>query len=366
MIEWSIGPVAHCRWGVNVGPIRGRQFRTPVCLSPGITEVIAMTTTAVRLVVTLVGLIALTAAQRTSPVATIGVLIVPSPVNARSYVAGLERGLEELGYIEGQNITIERRYAEGDVARLPRLAAELARLNPDVLFAGGDQAIRALRDAPGRRAPIVMVACDAISSGFVTNLARPGGDMTGVTCITAEVSAKRVEIMRELVPRLERIGLMVNPTDPSKRNEIRQVEAAAHQLGIGIEMLRLRTTDQIRPVLTNAARQGMTAIIHLHDSGIFAKRADLAAVAVENGLAIMSAFKAYVEAGGLISYGPSLPVMWELGARHVDKILKGARPGDVPVEQPTHFELAINLKTAEALRLTIPRQLLLRADVVSE
>jgi putative ABC transport system substrate-binding protein len=253
------------------------------------------------------------------------VLIVPSASNARSYVGGLERGLRDLGYIEGHNIVIERRYADGQVERLAKLAAELARLSTRVLFAGGDQAIRALRNAPGRQAPIVMVACDAVASGFVTNLARPGGDMTGVTCITAELLAKRLEIMRELIPGADRIGVLVNPRDPSKHKEIRQVEAAARQLGIPVEVLHLSTPDEIRPVLTSAAQRGVAALIHLFDSGIFAKRDEVATVAVENRLAIMFAFKQFVEAGGLISFGPSLPAMWQRAASHVDKILTESR-----------------------------------------
>jgi putative ABC transport system substrate-binding protein len=303
-------------------------------------------------------------AQRSRAVPTIGVLIVPSVANANSYVRGLESGLQELGYIEGETIVIERRYADGQVDRLPGLAAELARLNPQVLFAGGDQAIRALRNAPDRRAPIVMVACDAVASGFVTNLARPGGDITGVTCITAEVSAKRLEIMRELVPGLERIGLLVNPKDPGKVNELKQVEAAARQLRLSTEVIHLNTSDDIREVLTRAAQRRLTTIVHLFDSGVFAKRAEVAAVALESGLAMMFSFKQFVEAGGLISFGPSLPAMWHRAASHVDKILKGAKPGDLPVEQPTRFELAINLKSARALGVTIPPQLLLRADAV--
>ncbi len=325
---------------------------------------------AVRSLLALLALLALgwprPADARSASMPTIGVLIVPSAANARSYVRGLEDGLEALGYVEGRNIVIERRYAEGRLERLPVLAAELAASDPDVLFAGGDQAIRALRDAPGRRAPIVMVACDAIASGFVTSLARPGGDITGVTCITAEVSAKRVEIMQQVVPDLKRLGILVNPADPGKRREIAQVGEAARQLGIATEILHLKTADEIRPVLGGAAQRGMTTLVHLHDSGIFARRADVAAVAVEHRLAMMFAFRSYVEAGGLISFGPSLPAMWRLAARHVDKILRGARPGDLPVEQPTTFELAVNLRTARALGLTIPPRLLLLADQVIE
>ena len=330
-----------------------------------------MKTVARRIILVLVGVIALTrpgvaGIQHGSPVPTIGVLASGSRVTHNSFVEGLERGLKDLGYIEGQNIVIERRYADGKVERLPDLAAELARLNARVLFAGGDQAIRALRDVPGRRAPIVMVACDAIASGFVTNLARPGGDITGVTCITAEVSAKRVELMRELIPGLERIGVLVNPTDPSKRREIKHVEEAAQRLGIGMEVFHLTMASEVRPLFADVSRHGVTALVHLFDSGIFAKRADVAGAAVENRLAIMFSFKQFVEAGGLISFGPSLPAMWERAASHVDRILRGANAGDLPVEQPTRFELAINLKTAKALGLTIPPSLLLRVDQVIE
>jgi len=330
-----------------------------------------MNTVAGRVILALLSLIVLSpldaaAAQHSDPAPMLGVLISGSRVTHSSFVGGLERGLKDRGYIEGQNIVIERRYAEGKVEKLPELAAELARLNPHVLFAGGDQAIRAVRDVPGRRAPIVMVACDAIASGFVTNLARPGGDITGVSCITAEVSAKRVEIMRELIPALERIGVLFNPTDPSKRREIKLVEEAIQRLGIGMEVFHLGTADDIRPVFADAEQQGVTALVHLFDSGIFSKRAEVARVAAEHRLAIMFSFKQFVDAGGLISFGPSLSAMWERAASHVAKILRGANAGDLPVEQPTKFELAINLKTARALGLTIPPSLLLRADQVIE
>ncbi len=244
--------------------------------------------------------------------------------------------MREQGYVDGQNAEFEYRFAEGRHDRLLPLARELAERQVDLLYAYGDEAIAAAQVAT-RSIPIVMFACDAVSTGFVASLARPGGNTTGVTCLTTELSGKRVAIFNEMIPRLKRLGVIYNPENKSKPMDFAQTREAASSLGISVDGFEAREPE--RRIVDLARR---------------------------HGLPTMHSFREPVDAGGLLSYGPSQTDMTAIATTFIGKILKGAKPADLPVQQPTIFELVINLRTAKALGLTVPPTLLARADEVIE
>jgi putative ABC transport system substrate-binding protein len=276
---------------------------------------------------------------------------------------GFSQRLRELGYMEGKNIVIEHRFWRGDVSRLQELAAELSRLNLDVIVAGGDQAIQAVK-AAGGTIPIVMLACDAVEAGFVTSLVRPGGRITGVTCLTGELAAKRLELLREVQPRFSNLSVLYNPGDPHAVIEARGASVAARVWKARVQMLEVRQTTDFDRRFSALVETHADALFVAGDSFTLVHAKRIVDFATRIRVPAIYAFREFVDAGGLMAYGTSL---WEMGramAGHVDKILKGAKPGDLPVEQPTKFELVINLKTAKALGLTIPPSLLLQADEV--
>ena len=273
--------------------------------------------------------------------------------------------LHELGYIEGQNLVIEYRGAEGRPERLPDLAAELVRLQMDVIVAIGGAATRAVQHAT-RTIPIVIAgSSDPVGEGLVASLARPGGNTTGLSNLSAELPGKRLEILKEMVPQSARVAVLANPADPNHASAMHTLTGAAQALGLHLHVVELRSPDELDAAFAAMTRAGADALFVQGEplllDGLRGRIVDLAAT---SRLPAMYSWRMYVEAGGLMAYGPSLPDMHRRAAAYVDKILKGAKPADLPVEQPTKFEFVINLKTAQALGLAIPPTVLFQADEV--
>jgi len=304
-------------------------------------------------------------AQQTGRMYRIGYLGEGTPENALVLEESL-RELGYLGYVEGRNLVVERRFAAFKYDRLPDLAAELVRLKPDVLVTGGNPGIAALRQATAT-VPIVMAwASDPVGAGLVTSLARPGGNITGLTLGTGpEFVTKELQILHEVVPKLSRVAI-VREAYRRGAAETAALESAARKLGLTILFADVRTTSDIEGAFATITRSRAGAILILGGNTTWASRQQLADLAVQHRLPGICLFRGYAEAGLLLTYGPNREDLNRRAAAYIDKILKGARPADLPVAEPTKFELVINLKTAKALGLTIPPSLLLRADQVIE
>jgi ABC-type uncharacterized transport system substrate-binding protein len=276
-------------------------------------------------------------------------------------------GLREFGWVEGQNLVIEYRFAEGQSDRLPDLATELVRLKVDVIAAGPTPPVLAAKKATGTIPIVGMSLTDPVGLGLVASLARPGGNVTGVTySVGTETFGKGLELLKEAVPKVRHVAVLSNPASPSQSLAIASLKSAARSLGLELLLLEARGPTQLDGAFAAMAKDGVEALFVVTDPtyllpGAAARLADLAA---KSRLPSMHAQRAAVESGGLMSYGPSIVAIYRRGAVYVDKILKGAKPADLPIEQPTKFELVINLKTAKALGLTIPPSLLARADEV--
>ena len=286
-----------------------------------------------------------------------------SPSSVPHLSAALIRALRELGWVEGQNLIIDYAYAEGRFDRLSALMAELLRARPDVILAQGDQPIKAAKEAT-TTVPIVMIACDAVAAGLIPSLARPGGNITGVTCISRDIATKRIELLKQCLPRLSRLAVLYNPDDPGKAIEWRETEAAAQLLGLKLTAVPIRDRKEFEGVFAAITRERADALMILGDPFTITYARDLVDLAVKHRLPAMSAYGEFVTAGALMSYGPSLIEMRRAAAVYIDKILRGARPADLPVEQPTKFELVVNLKTAKTLGVTIPQSILIQADQI--
>jgi putative ABC transport system substrate-binding protein len=304
-------------------------------------------------------------AQQTGRMYRIGYLGEGTPENALVLEETL-RELGYLGYVEGRNLVVERRFAAFKYDRLPDLAAELVRLKPDVLVTGGNPGIAALRQATAT-VPIVMAwASDPVGAGLVTSLARPGGNITGLTLGTGpEFVTKELQILHEVVPKLSRVAIL-READRRGAAETAALESAARKLGLTILFADVRTTSDIEGAFATITRSRAGAILVLGGNTTWASRQQLADLAVQHRLPGICLFRGYAEAGLLLTYGPNREDLNRRAAAYTDKILKGARPADLPVAEPTKFELVINLKTAKALGLTIPQSLLQRADQVIE
>jgi putative ABC transport system substrate-binding protein len=276
------------------------------------------------------------------------------------------QGLHELGYVEGRTIAIEYRWAEGKAERLPALAADLVALKVDVIVTAGTPAVKATKKAT-TTIPIVMASSpNAVGDGLVASLAHPGGNVTGRSVYAPELTRKRFELLKETVPGLSRMAVLSNVRNPDNYSQFREAEAAARALGTVIESLGVRIPDDLEEATARAAQAGAGAVLTLSDSSTISHRSQIAAAALRNRLPTMFSNKAYLAGGGLMSYGPDITESYRHAAAYVDKILKGAKPADLPVEQPTKFELVINLKTAKALGVTIPESFLVPADEVIE
>ena len=301
-------------------------------------------------------------AQHSARISRIGILANVRSPGLMAFLAGFR----QLGYVEGQNIAVEWRLAEGRFDRLPELAAELVRLNVDVILAPGPPYVNAARKATATIPIVFALVPDPVASGLVASLARPGGNLTGLTNSEVEMQGKRLELLKEVVPRLLRVALLTNPGTGSDDRQ-RAVEEAAAALGIQQEVVTVGRAEELENAFAVMKAKRVDAVLELPRSPLFFPlRQRVADLAVQNRLPAACYSKEYVEVGCLLYYGPSLNDILRRAAQYVDKILKGAKPGDLPVEQPTKFELAINLKTAKALGLTIPPSLLLRADQVIE
>lgn len=306
-------------------------------------------------------------AQQAGKVPRIGFLSLTSPSDRPALLDAFRQRLRELGWVEGQNLVIDYRYAEGRVDRLPDLAAELVRLKVGVIVSFGTQGVTAARNATGT-IPIVMIAVrDPAGIGLIASLARPGGNVTGVSGSAGlEWVAKQLELLKETVPRIHRVAILSNPTNAYHQLAIRELNVAAPSLGVQLQLLDARGPHEFDGAFAAMAKERVGALLVLSDAMLNSHRARLADLAARNRLPAAYGVRESVEAGGLMSYGPSFIDFHRRAAVYVDKILKGAKPTDLPVEQPTTFELVINLKTARALGLTIPQSVLGRADDIIE
>jgi len=282
------------------------------------------------------------------------------------FLGAFRQGLRELGWVEGQNIVIDYRYAEGRFDRLPDLAAELVQLKVDIIVAVATQGVAAAKNAT-ETIPIVMISgsADPVGLGFIASLARPGGNVTGLSfSVGPEISGKQLELLKEIVPKVRRVAILSNPATPIQPRFLREVTLAAQSLAVQLQLLEGRGPNEFDGAFAAMAKERVGALLVVADSLFIFHRTRLADLAARSRLPAAYGVREHVEAGGLMSYGPSLRDLFRRGATYVDKILKGAKPADLPVEQPTQFELVINLKTAKALGLTIPQSLLQRADEV--
>jgi putative ABC transport system substrate-binding protein len=307
-------------------------------------------------------------AEQPGKVFRIGILSnVPlsDPQGARVWGAFIE-GLRDLGYVEGRNITIEHRSSEGKYERLPELAAELVRLRVDVIVVPATRNVVVARQAT-RTIPIVMAGtADAVGFGLVASLARPGGNVTGISTLGPEIVGKQLALLKEIGPGMSRVAILGNPANDGYARVLEELKLAAKSLGMSLPILNARRPDDFEPAFTAATREHAGALFVFTDGMFLLHRTQIVELAAKHRLPAMYGTSEFVDPGGLMAYGPSMSDGFRRAATYVDKILKGAKPGDLPIEQPTKFELAINLKTAKTLGLAIPSSLLLRADHVIE
>jgi len=281
-------------------------------------------------------------------------------------VEALKQGLRDLGWVEGQNVELECRYADGQFDRVPNLVAELVRLKVDIIVTGGEVGIRAARKAT-RTIPIVMAnSGDPVGTGLVASLARPGGNITGLSLLLPELGAKRLALLKEAVPQVSHVAILWNPTNAAKPLELKSAQDAAGALGVRVSSFEVRDPTGFASAFVAIAKAHPNALIPLADPLTRAHREQIGEFAVKNRLPMIAELREFAAAGGLMTYGVNLLDLYRRTATYVDKILKGAKPADLPIEQPTKFELIINLKTAKALGLTIPQSILIRADEVIE
>jgi putative ABC transport system substrate-binding protein len=319
---------------------------------------------------TVLGLIALggapltALAQQLGKVHRIGFLgILPGAPVVEAFLAGMR----DLGWVEGRNITVEYRWYEGHFDRLPKLAAELVGLKVDVIVTASTIAIRAAQQAT-TTIPIVMASsADAVGTGLIGSLARPAGNTTGMTILVPELSAKRLQLLKEVLPKVARIGVLWSSTaGPAGGLALKETQAAAQKLGLHLQSVDVPGVDEIEAAISTIAKGHAEALFIIEGPLLIQNRGRIVELAARNRLPTIAPLREFADAGGLIAYGPSLVESFRLSARYVDKILKGARPADLPVEQPTKFELIINLTTAKGLGITVPRSILVRADQVIE
>jgi putative ABC transport system substrate-binding protein len=317
---------------------------------------------AIILVVALLGAAVIAQAQPAPQGHRIGVLLHNGA--PPGLLEGFREGLHELGYREGQNIALEVRDAAGQNARLSALVEELLRLKVDVILAVNTPAAQAAQKATATVPVVITRIGDPVSAGLVASLAHPGGNVTGLSFMHTELSAKRLELLRELLPGLARVVVLFNTGNPSHPPQIAELEHASAQLGLALLPLPVREPSDFPDAFQAATRARAEVLIVLDDTALTQHRGQLLTLAATHALPVVSRYKDFTEAGGLIAYGPSLPALYRRAAYYVDRILQGAKPADLPVEQPMQFELVINLKTAQALGLTIPPHLLFQADEV--
>jgi putative tryptophan/tyrosine transport system substrate-binding protein len=303
-------------------------------------------------------------AQQPKKFLRIGYLSVLSPSSDSSRIEAFRQGLRELGYVEGQNIAIESRYVEGKLDRLPELARELVHSKVDVIVVGGSTATRAAKNVT-RLIPIVMAhGSDPVELGFVASLARPGGNITGLTHLAPELGGKRLELLKDMIGQLTRVAVLTDPGTGGHLPQIKELEVAAPTLGLQLRAVEVRAPNELEAAFSAITAGRAGAFIGLQQPTLDRLRERIVELAAKNRLPGMYPNTEYVETGGLVSYAADIVAMFRRSGVYVDKILKGTKPADLPVEQPTKFELVINLKAAKQIGLTIPPNVLARADRV--
>lgn len=302
-------------------------------------------------------------AQPAGRVPQIGWLSVsPAPRDRSENLEAFRRALRELGYVEGRTVSIVYRYAEGREERLPELAAELVRLKMDVIVAMPAPAVVAARTATAVTPIVMLQSADPVGLGLIASLARPGSNVTGIVTLSPELIGKRLQLLKECLPGLSRVAVLARPDARTHPPLLRETEVAARTLGLQLRVLDVRGPEDFDPLLLEAKKAGSGAVIELPNPMFHLYRRRIVESALRLGLPAVFHTQDFVEAGGLMAYGANHAVLYSRAAAYVDKILKGSTPADLPVEQPTTFELIVNLKTAKALGLTIPQSVLLRAD----
>jgi putative ABC transport system substrate-binding protein len=312
--------------------------------------------------------VAARAQEATSTIRRVGFLLpgVARTTAVRGLLEAFREGLKEYGWVEGQNISVDYRFAEGKEDALPGIAAALVQSWLDVIVAEGTPAIQAAKNVT-QTVPIVMaVSNDPVGSGLVASLNRPGGNITGLSVLSQELGGKRLQLLTEIIPGLARVAVLSNPSNPSNTLLLEQTKAAAQSLGVEIHVAEVQGPDRFESAFAAVAAAHAGALIVLGDGMLYSQQPRIVTFAAASHLPALFGEKEGAEAGGLIAYGPSIPASFRRAAAYVDKILRGAKPADLPVEQPTKFELVVNLQTARAIGVTIPTSILLRADEVIE
>jgi putative ABC transport system substrate-binding protein len=312
----------------------------------------------------LLACIHLAEAQQPAKISRIGYLNANSPYTNPARIEAFRQGLRELGYVEGKNIVIEYRWADGKLDRLPSLAAELVRLKVDVIVSAGPPGTRAAKEATATIPIIMGFDNDPIGNGFVASVARPGGNITGLATLVPELSGKQLELLKEVVPKISRVAVFGTSTQPGAAQSLKEVERAAGALGLRLQYLDVPDPRDLATAFQAATKGHAEAVIVLQSAVINRQRKQIVDLAAKNRLPAIYQQTEYTEAGGLMYYGANVADLFRRAATYVDKILKGTKPADLPVEQPTKFELVINLKTAKQIGLTIPPNVLARADRV--
>jgi putative tryptophan/tyrosine transport system substrate-binding protein len=303
-------------------------------------------------------------AQQPAKIPRIGILIPTSASFSSARLEAFRQRLREHGYVEGKNIVIEYRYAEGKPERLPDLAAELVRLKVDVIVTTGPGPTLAAKKASGTIPIVIASAADPVGTGLVSSLARPGGNITGLSLMVPDLDSKRLELLKEAFPKVVRVAFLWNPGGTRGNLPLTEMEAAAKALGLKLVPLPVRGLDDFESAFARAKREGAQALITTTGGLINTQQRQVLDFAAKNRLPAIYPYSEFVEAGGLMTYGPNNADLFRRAADYVDKILKGANPADLPIEQPKKFELIINLKTAKQIGVTIPQSLLYRADKV--
>jgi putative ABC transport system substrate-binding protein len=303
-------------------------------------------------------------AQQPATAPRIGFLSLAPLSSITARTDAFRQGLRDLGYVEGRNISVEWRSADDHRDRLPALAPELVKLRVAVIVSADNSALNAARNATERVPIVIAQSGDPVAIGFVPSLAHPGGNITGLTTIASELPIKEVQLLKEIVPKLARLAVLSNPDNPTSTTAVKYTRAAAEAIGLNVSISEVRDPSALAPTFSAMTKEGADGLIVLPDPMFLTQRSQIAELAERARLPAIYGIPEHAQAGGLMSYAADRTVLFQRAAIYVDKILRGTQPGDLPIEQPTKFELVINLKTAKALGLTIPKELLLRADEV--